>query len=740
MDATWDDYLEVDGGTDKNFILDLYYKLPPTWDSTIDITGMNVLMNSMGPQFSDQKRTMKVRLGKSWINIGDNSQNLDWTWTYQSMMVPAQTDMYSYFNKNNAVRLRLQSNNKFDVVDIDYLVVELEYMGDDNVTPATSNPTQAPTAGPTTAPITIATPTTGPTVAPTSGPTVDGNTGMPTSIRQLGECQGSCSSTFNDCDWGLACWTDQDQSRLIPGCNQINRVPGANYCYNPTSPDELILIGVGGTPAANYPLGKCQGHCLTNSDCAGTLECFIRDGVANSPTASVEGCTGSGISGYNYCFQSTSTPPNVGQFEVKTANDLPAANVDIAAGNPLRGMMTSPNWVSYNQQNPNMPTSLDYYYIGLDTTMTGNNLFDWATLEQKLNQSANQNRHAIVRFILDYPNQANYVPQYLIDQGLTMTTYSNFGGGNSPDYSSPILLTALEQFITAFGANYDGDSRLAFIQIGLLGFWGEWHTYPHETWIPDSTKNSVSQWFDDAFEVTPLQVRYAHPSASTHKYGFHDDSFAHSTLSDTTGWFFWPEVQAMTPDYTNFWKQAVMGGELRPELQATAFSSTFPDPNNEFEQDFDLCVDTTHATYMLNNYAFSTGYSGGDLTRALASANRMGYQFRVSEVVASTNAGGTVDLDIQIMQAGIAPFYYKLGLKVTCDGNDWSVPSGVEGIIEQGSAEVFSVSGLPKTASCLNNVVISLDCPHAYPGNPVKFAQGTGNDNGKVVLSFTVPP
>ena len=624
MDATWDDYLEVDAGSDSNVILDLYYKLPATWNPSTEITKMDVLMNSIGANVQDQKRTMKVRLGKKWLNIGDNSNNPDWTWTYQSMSVPSQTDMYAYFNNNNVVRLRLVSNNKYDVFEIDYLVVEVQFMCEDVTTPTGPNPTPAPVPAPT-----------APTHAPVPAPTGPAPTQPPVPVQT-----------------------------------------------NPPVP-----------APTNPPV------------------------VAPTPTVTV------------------------GQFEVKTANDLPAANVVVAANNPLRGMMTSPSWVSYNQQNPNMPTSMDYYYIGLDTTMKGNNVFDWTTLEQKFNQSASQNRHAIICFILDYPEQANYVPQFLIDAGLKQTTYTDFGGGKSPDYTSPILLTALEQFITAFGANYDGDSRLAFIQIGLLGFWGEWHTYPHETWIPDSTKDSVSQWFDDAFDVTPLQVRYAHPSASTHKYGFHDDSFAHSTLSDTTGWFFWPEVQAMTPDYTNFWKEAVMGGELRPELQATAFSSTFPDPNNEFEQDFDLCVDTTHATYMLNNYAFSTGYSGSDLTRALASANRMGYQFRVSEVVASTNAAGTVDLDIQIMQAGVAPFYYKLGLKVTCDGNDWFVPSGVESIIEQGSTKSFTVSGLPKTASCLNNVAISLDCPHAYPGNPVKFAQGTtGTDNGKVALSFTVPP
>ena len=437
----------------------------------------------------------------------------------------------------------------------------------------------------------------------------------------------------------------------------------------------------------------------------------------------------------------------VGPFEVKTAEDLPPANPDVAANNPLRGMMTSPLWVDYASQITDIPTSLDYYYIGLDTTMFGFNTFDWSHLESLLNDSASQNRHAIVRFILDYPDDRSYVPSFLTEEeGLGLTPYDAFGGGDSPNYSSPVLLTALQQFITAFGANYDGDSRLAFIQIGLLGFWGEWHTYPHPTWIPDSTKNSVSEWFSNAFTTTPLQLRYPHSSAIQHKFGFHDDSFAHSTLSDTTSWFFWPSLVALSPDYSNeFWKRAVMGGELRPELQETAFSANFPNPDNEFEQDFDSCVDTTHATYMLNNWAFSTGYNGDDIARAKASANRLGYQFRVAEVVASTNAAGTVDLDVKVLQVGVAPFYYSLGIKVECGsgsgGIDWALtlPSGVEDIIEQGDTQTFKFSGLPKTSSCLNDVVISLDCAHCYPSNPVKFAQGSNNDYGSVKLSFAVP-
>jgi len=413
--------------------------------------------------------------------------------------------------------------------------------------------------------------------------------------------------------------------------------------------------------------------------------------------------------------------------------DLPAPNEQVASNNPLRGMITSPLWVSYEKQADDIPTNMDFYYIGLDTTMTGPNAVNWGYLESLLNKSAAKNRHAILRFMLDYPNDDSFVPSFLLNQGLAMTPYDDHGGGVSPDYASPVLLDALEFFIRKLGDNYDGDSRIAFVQVGLLGFWGEWHTYPHNDWIPDSTKTAVATWFDESFDITPLQIRSPHPSAKALGFGFHDDSFAHSTLSDSIGWFFWPRVEAS--GYTDFWKSAVMGGELRPELQSSAFSNNFPDPNNDFEQDYDLCVETTHATYMLNNYAFTTGYAASELARARASASRMGYQFHVTQVQAFTNTAGTVDLHVDITQAGVAPFYYALDLSVSCDGLEWT-ENGVETIVVKGDMNTFVVSGLPPTTSCLEDVVLSLDSPHAYPENPVKFAQGT---DGEVRLSFKLP-
>jgi hypothetical protein len=238
-----------------------------------------------------------------------------------------------------------------------------------------------------------------------------------------------------------------------------------------------------------------------------------------------------------------------------TTTDLGAPNPDAALGNPLKGFLTNPDWNS-EEALQSFPSSLEFYYIGLDEVMTDYDTFDWeASFEGRLDDTVSRNRHAILRFILDTPNQATQVPQFLIDGGLTFNEYSTYGGGQSPDYNDLNLKKALQQFIAAFGEKYDGDTRIAFVQVGLLGFWGEWHTYTDgsgetEGWIPESLKVDVISSFSSAMTKTKVQIRYPSQASVNAGFGLHDDSFAYATLDgqynggENVDWFFWPRVES----------------------------------------------------------------------------------------------------------------------------------------------------------------------------------------------------
>jgi hypothetical protein len=373
--------------------------------------------------------------------------------------------------------------------------------------------------------------------------------------------------------------------------------------------------------------------------------------------------------------------------------------------------------------------------------MTGNNTFDWNTyFEPILRAAANRGRHVVLRFVLDVPGETTGVPQYLIDAGLKFNSYTQYGGGQSPFYNDTGLLHALKTFIGALGERYDNDNRIGFIQAGLLGFWGEWHTYTtkDEGWIPMETKNLVLSWFNSSFQKTQIQLRDPSSAAVTlPKFGLHDDSFAYSTLDGAAngntlvGWFFWPTVTSMS--YTNFWKTAAMGGELQPGLQATIFNSNYP-AGTQYNQDFFLCANTTHATYMLNAYGFSTGYTGDALVKTRAASNIMGYSFQVTKVAAYLVSSLVASITVEITQVGIAPFYYPLSLILSCNNGSMQYnQTGLEtALVKAGDAANFTVS-VPNSYSCLNMIFITLSSPRILPGQTIKFAQG---NNGMVVVSI----
>src|SRR5208337_2474794 len=197
--------------------------------------------------------------------------------------------------------------------------------------------------------------------------------------------------------------------------------------------------------------------------------------------------------------------------------------------NPLKGFM--PYAGSYGT----FPYSMEWNYLPLRSLMTGPTNFDWSSLDALLSSVATRGHHTVFRVYLDYPTLPTGIPQYLLDDGLetySYTNYNNNGISVCPDYGNPLLDQALTNFIAALGARYDGDPCIGFITVGLLGFWGEWHTYPETNWFASvEVQDEVLTAYENAFSQTKLLVRWpAGTNPSSRLIGYHDDSFADDTI------------------------------------------------------------------------------------------------------------------------------------------------------------------------------------------------------------------
>jgi len=69
----------------------------------------------------------------------------------------------------------------------------------------------------------------------------------------------------------------------------------------PATSCQIPLVSYGGSPAANkLPLGMCEGDCDDDSECAGNLACFERDGLKMVPGC--EGTGGTSSTDLDFCY------------------------------------------------------------------------------------------------------------------------------------------------------------------------------------------------------------------------------------------------------------------------------------------------------------------------------------------------------------------------------------------------------------------------------------------------------
>jgi hypothetical protein len=341
--------------------------------------------------------------------------------------------------------------------------------------------------------------------------------------------------------------------------------------------------------------------------------------------------------------------------------------------NPMKGL------VPYQgKPDTDFPHSMEFNYLPLNALVKGKDVYDWKALEDLLNDVWNRNHQTVFRIYLEYPKKASGIPQFLIDGGLKVTVWNSdskssdplmgLGDQATPDYSDPKLRRCLKSFITELGKKYDGDPRVAFITMGLLGSWGEWHTWPKdELFAKPEVQKEVMDSFEDSFKKTPILMRYPHKEGDQgfssnvkRSFGFHDDSFAWATL-DTgkkdENWFFLAAMKHAGA--LEKWRSAPIGGEIRPE----AWGHCFDEPiKKEKVQDFEKCVRQTHVTWLMDSGMFSKEQKPTEkrMFRAKEMVRMMGYDFTVYRV----NFGDKESVEIGFRNQGVAPFYADWALRV----------------------------------------------------------------------------
>lgn len=169
---------------------------------------------------------------------------------------------------------------------------------------------------------------------------------------------------------------------------------------------------------------------------------------------------------------------------------------------PAKTDKTLPAWI---------PSTVEYYRIRWNQLETRRGEIDLQVLENLLAEAAASGQTLAIR-IMSVGSSARqpYHPDWLrsIPGALRDTTHDG-GALQVPDLDNPVVLESQLRMIREIGRRFDGDPRLEHVDIGQVGFWGEWHMSGQKPVLhvpmpkPETCRQIVDAYFQ-AFTRTPL--------------------------------------------------------------------------------------------------------------------------------------------------------------------------------------------------------------------------------------------
>lgn len=242
------------------------------------------------------------------------------------------------------------------------------------------------------------------------------------------------------------------------------------------------------------------------------------------------------------------------------------------------------------------------------------------------------NTKVIPRVYLEWPNRGRYWPADI----------------RPGDYSSPEFKRRLVRMIERLGETWDSDPRVAYVETGLIGLWGEQHD-------PTPTPE-IQKLMGDAYTASFLNKRLMNRypwQFVDYNFGIYWDSFGHPDDSPRT------IALLKSPRLLDRWKVAVMGGE-------TAFNWGTPlgkDPTDAVVNHSEEIIDLIRRLHW-NHLGWLSEY---DLHNREAVENgariqeALGYRFVIVEVhyPVSIPSGASFDISFHVRNTGSSPFYYS---------------------------------------------------------------------------------
>lgn len=304
--------------------------------------------------------------------------------------------------------------------------------------------------------------------------------------------------------------------------------------------------------------------------------------------------------------------------------------------------------------------------------------YDWETFERrnKFEYWDSLGVSYIIRFRMDVPSKriTNHmeIPQWLyemIDGDGTLYDNTHIGTGFSPNYENPILIAEHERLIQAIGERYNNDPRVAFVQLGSIGHWGEWHTWPEGSGVfpVENVANQYMKHYVDHLDQKLLGIRRPLAYARENNFGFFNDRIGYAPT--TEDWLFWIHHGM---DYNDWYNKQVYPGAAVPDFWQTAYSAgEFGSGNALLWLTDETVVETLRQVRLSHTSWIGPCSPAGlgdipEMTNLDALLKTIGYRYVIESVTHEKQAvrGQTLDIELVWHNKGVAPMYFAWPLKL----------------------------------------------------------------------------
>lgn len=238
-------------------------------------------------------------------------------------------------------------------------------------------------------------------------------------------------------------------------------------------------------------------------------------------------------------------------------------------------------------------------------------------------------------------------------------------------YFHPDFPRRVERLVEKLGKAWDNDPRVAYIEMGIVGEWGEHHdpdlsTYwaPHDepnhvanrTWIPGMEK-VLGDAFSKAFKNKKIMVRYA--------YEFNDYEFG-------IYWDSWSQPQEQVRGYEEMmklgdrWKTQPIGGEITWNWGDLAKFNSFEEvvADDYFREHTLEQIRNLHCNH-LGGITWANFNDESFKPNAQQLQKAMGYRFFIPQFSYTGQVkDGKCIIDFDVVNNGSSPFYYNWPVEI----------------------------------------------------------------------------